>query len=89
MREQHFHPLIAALSTALSLGISAHAWTQESGVATIVVTERALQGEVELTPGGVTSCLVPTSCASATLSSLADLLRYAPGVWAAKRLRYR
>ena len=53
MREQHFHPLIAALSTALSLGISAHAWTQESGVETIVVTDRALQSEIDLTAGAV------------------------------------
>jgi iron complex outermembrane receptor protein len=40
-----------------------------------------LQGEVDLTPGGVT-LLDGDALRERNVSSLADLLRYAPGVWA-------
>jgi iron complex outermembrane receptor protein len=51
-------------------------------VETIVVTDRALQGEIDLTPGGVT-LLDTDSLREKNAASLADLLRYVPGVWSA------
>jgi iron complex outermembrane receptor protein len=56
--------------------------SSSSNVETIVVTDRALQSEIDLTPGGVT--LLDTDALRETnAASLADLLRYVPGVWSA------
>ena len=54
----------------------------EAGVETIVVTDRALQGDVDLTPGGIT-LLDTDTLREKNAASLADLLRYVPGVWSA------
>lgn len=51
-----------------------------SSVETIVVTDRALQSEIDLTPGGVT-LIDANELRERNTSSLADLLRYVPGVW--------
>ena len=68
-----------AVSLAVPIGVNA----QESvtaGVETIVVTDRALQSEIDLTPGGVTF-IDGDELRERNTSSLADLLRYVPGVW--------
>ena len=51
------------------------------GVETIVVTDRALQSEIDLTAGAVTLVDVD-DLRERNTSSLADLLRYVPGIWA-------
>ena len=51
-------------------------------VETIVVTERALQTEAALTPGGIT-LIDAEDLAERNVANLADLLRYVPGVWSA------
>jgi iron complex outermembrane receptor protein len=51
-----------------------------ASIETIVVTDRALQGEIDLTPGGAT-LLDTAALREKNAASLADLLRYVPGVW--------
>lgn len=52
-----------------------------SGIETIVVTDQIIEREISLTAGGVT--LIDTEeLRERNTASLADLLRFAPGVWA-------
>jgi iron complex outermembrane receptor protein len=69
------HSLLPAVGTAQDTPRAT------SAIETIVVTDRALQSEIDLTAGAVT--LIDTDeLRERNTSSLADLLRYVPGIWA-------
>jgi iron complex outermembrane receptor protein len=65
----------------LLAGVGAAQDTAPAGIETIVVTDRALQAEVDLTAGGIT-LIDAAELRERNTSSLADLLRYVPGIWA-------
>jgi iron complex outermembrane receptor protein len=75
----------AASVAGLGCLLVAHAGVGQNaspaGIETIVVTDRALQTEVDLTAGGIT-LVDALELRERNTSSLADLLRYVPGVWA-------
>ncbi len=76
-----FNPaLLVALLPLVASGQEAR--TPAADVETIFVTERALQSEVARTPGGMT-LVDGADLRERNVSSLADLLRYVPGVWSA------
>lgn len=81
MRAQDFRHASSTLAAALSLCSASTLHAQQTGIENIVVTGRALQGEIDLTAGGVT-LLDADDLRERNVSSLADLLRYAPGMWA-------
>jgi iron complex outermembrane receptor protein len=64
-----------------AVGVAQDAARATSGIETIVVTDRALQSEIDLTAGGVT-LVDADELRERNTSSLADLLRYVPGIWA-------
>lgn len=80
-----FHKAGTAVLTVW-LALPAHAQAppsvEDGAVETILVTERQLRGELEVTPGGVT-LIDGDSLRERNVSSLADMLRYVPGVWSA------
>jgi iron complex outermembrane receptor protein len=73
---------LAGLGYALlpAVGGAQDAPRAASGIETIVVTERALETEIDLTAGAVT-LIDADELRERNTSSLADLLRYVPGVW--------
>lgn len=81
----HLRPLGRAILACLPIaGASTSADAQPTapaGVETIIVTDRAVRREIELSPGGVT-LVDGNALKERNVSSLADLLRYTPGVWA-------
>ena len=82
MHASSVRPFTRCAVAVLGVGaVVAGANAQQSGVETIVVSDRASQSEIDLTPGGVT-LLDAYELRERNVSSLADLLRYAPGVWA-------
>lgn len=69
---------LALLPAAIA---TAQTSTTPSGIETIVVTDRAIEREISLTAGGIT--LIDTEeLRERNTASLADLLRFAPGIWA-------
>jgi iron complex outermembrane recepter protein len=72
--------LAAALAPPVTHGQSSSRTAGVEGVETILVTERALQTELAATPGGIT-LVDGDDLRERNVSSLADLLRYVPGVW--------
>ncbi len=82
MCESHVCSFVRRAAAVLGFGaVLSSANAQQSGVETIVVSDRPAQSEIDLTPGGVT-LLDGYDLRERNASSLADLLRYAPGVWA-------
>jgi iron complex outermembrane receptor protein len=76
---------VAGLGLSLTALSAAHAQPSpqaSGGVDTIVVTERALQREAALTPGGI-ALIDAEDLSERNVATLADLLRYVPGVWSA------
>jgi iron complex outermembrane receptor protein len=75
--------LFAGLGHALlpALGNAQDAARAPSDIETIVVTDRALQSEIDVTAGAVT-LIDGDELRERNTSSLADLLRYVPGLWA-------
>jgi iron complex outermembrane recepter protein len=88
MPAKSFHKASAAALAALLASLAPSTQAQQTSsvedgdVETILVTERMLRGELELTPGGMT-LIDGDSLRERNVSSLADLLRYVPGVWSA------
>ena len=74
--------LLAAHVSMPSRVVAQAAPRASSDIDTIVVTERALNEEIDLVPGGVT-LVDADELKQRNTSSLADLLRYVPGVWSA------
>jgi iron complex outermembrane receptor protein len=64
-----------------AVGNAQDATRAPSGIETIVVTDRALQSEIDLTAGAIT-LIDGNELNERNTSSLADLLRYVPGIWA-------
>ena len=73
---------IAGLGYSLlpALGAAQGGARADSGVETIIVTDRALQSEIDLTAGAET-LVDADELRERNASSLADLLRYVPGMW--------
>jgi iron complex outermembrane receptor protein len=83
--DRHLLTLASALSAACAVTQTATA--QRSGgdgdrVETILVTDSAPTDQVELVPGGAT-LLDGEELRQRNMATLADLLRYVPGVWSA------
>jgi iron complex outermembrane receptor protein len=77
--------LIVALFAAFACNAQAD-HVPEAGVDTIVVTgqetDHTLEAEIALTPGG-TTLIDAEDLSERNVSSLADMLRYVPGIWTA------
>ena len=82
LRKRQKGTVIALSLAVLPAGYAQQAPQGTGRVETIVVTERALQNEAALTPGGIT-LIDAEDLAERNVANLADLLRYVPGVWSA------
>jgi iron complex outermembrane receptor protein len=73
----------AALAAIAAHGglVVAHAQAPREAIETMIVTDRASDADAALTPGA-TTIIDTRALRGGSVASLADLLRYTPGIWA-------